>query len=33
MEISVGEIEKAITRRLAVARKDLNTENPICTVN
>ena len=33
MEISVGEIEKAITRRLAVARKDLNTENPIYTVS
>jgi lipopolysaccharide heptosyltransferase I len=32
MEISVGDIEKAITRRLAIARKSLNTENPICTV-
>jgi len=32
MEIPVGEIEKAITRRLASARKSLDTENPICRV-
>jgi heptosyltransferase-1 len=32
MEISVGEIEKAITRRLAIAPMSLETESPTCTV-
>ena len=32
MEISVGEIETAITRRLAIAPISIETENPTCTV-
>ena len=32
MEISVGEIEKAITRRLAIVPMSIDTENPTCAV-